>query len=90
MTAATRPASSMLSSSLASTPYREWTGAYRTKADLIAELNQKLIKFPGIAFNYTQPAEDAVDEAETGLKSSLAVKVFGSDLAVLESKGRGN
>ena len=49
-------------------PYREWTGRYRTKADLIAELNQKLIKFPGIAFIYTQPAEDAVDEAETGLE----------------------
>jgi cobalt-zinc-cadmium resistance protein CzcA len=69
-------------------PYREWTGRYRTKADLIGELNKKLIKFPGIAFNYTQPAEDAVDEAETGLKSSLAVKVFGSDLAVLETKGQ--
>jgi cobalt-zinc-cadmium resistance protein CzcA len=69
-------------------PYRDWTGAYRTKADLIAELNKKLVKFPGIAFNYTQPAEDAVDEAETGLKSSLAVKVFGSDLAVLETKGQ--
>ncbi len=44
------------------------------------------MKFPGVAFNYTQPAEDAVDEAETGLKSSLAVKIFGSDLHVLEKK----
>ncbi len=44
--------------------------------------------FPGIIFNYTQPAEDAVDEAETGLKSSLAVKVFGTDLDTLEQKGR--
>ena len=47
----------------------------------------KLQAFPGIIFNYTQPAEDAVDEAETGLKSALAVKVFGPDLAVLEEKG---
>jgi cobalt-zinc-cadmium resistance protein CzcA len=39
-----------------------------------------------VIFNYTQPAEDAVDEAETGLKSSLAVKIFGADLATLESK----
>ena len=37
-------------------------------------------------FNYTQPAEDAVDEALTGLKSALAVKIFGPDLNVLESK----
>ncbi len=35
-------------------------------------------------FNYTQPAEDAVDEALTGLKSALAVKIYGTDLAVLE------
>ncbi|MGH8121944.1 MAG: efflux RND transporter permease subunit, partial [Rudaea sp.] len=37
---------------------------------------------------YTQPAEDAVDEAETGLKSALAVKVFGGDLNTLEKKGK--
>ena len=69
-------------------PYREWTGTYHNKNELIAELHKKLIKFPGIEFNYTQPAEDAVDEAETGLKSALAVKLFGPDLQVLEQKGR--
>ena len=63
-------------------------GPYRTKPELIAAIDRKLQAFPGIIFNYTQPAEDAVDEAETGLKSSLAVKVFGPDLAVLESKGK--
>ena len=69
-------------------PYSEWAGAYRTKAALIEAINQKLASFPGIIFNYTQPAEDAVDEAESGLKSALAVKVFGSDLDVLEQKGK--
>ena len=69
-------------------PYSEWTGAYRTKAKLIEAINTKLQQFPGIIFNYTQPAEDAVDEAESGLKSALAVKVFGSDLDVLEQKGK--
>jgi len=68
-------------------PYAQWTGAYRTKAGLIEAINKKLETFPGITFNYTQPAEDAVDEAETGLKSALAVKVFGSDLNVLQKKG---
>src|SRR5208282_5448655 len=42
--------------------------------------------YPGVIFNYTQPAEDAVDEALTGLKSSLAVKVYGPDLNVLQDK----
>jgi cobalt-zinc-cadmium resistance protein CzcA len=69
-------------------PYREWKGAYRTKPKLIEAINEKLQAFPGIIFNYTQPAEDAVDEAETGLKSALAVKIFGADLQVLESKGK--
>ena len=36
-------------------------------------------------FNYTQPAEDAVDEALTGLKSALAVKIYGPDLNVLQN-----
>src|SRR5436309_11180323 len=69
-------------------PYDQWTGPIRTKAQLIDAIGKKLQHFPGIVFNYTQPAEDAVDEAETGLKSSLAVKVFGPDLEVLEAKGR--
>ena len=69
------------------TPYGSWTGSYHTKAALIAKINEKLQIFPGIQFNFTQPAEDAVDEAETGLKSALDVKVFGTDLATLEEKG---
>jgi cobalt-zinc-cadmium resistance protein CzcA len=69
-------------------PYREWKGAYHTKAQLTEAINDKLKAFPGIIFNYTQPAEDAVDEAETGLKSALAVKVFGTDLKTLEDKGK--
>jgi heavy metal efflux system protein len=67
-------------------PYsdRSWKGG--TKPKLIEEVQKKLASFPGVIFNYTQPAEDAVDEAETGLKSALAVKIFGQDLATLEQK----
>jgi cobalt-zinc-cadmium resistance protein CzcA len=67
-------------------PYDQWTGPIRTKPELIEAIGKKLQAFPGIVFNYTQPAEDAVDEAETGLKSSLAVKIFGPDLNVLEQR----
>ena len=69
-------------------PYKDkaWSGDFDTKDKLIAAINQKLTAFPGIIFNYTQPAEDAVDEALTGLKSSLAVKVYGEDLNVLQDK----
>jgi heavy metal efflux system protein len=69
-------------------PYASWNGDYRNKAGLIEAINRKLQAFPGITFNYTQPAEDAVDEAETGLKSALAVKVFGANLETLQQKGK--
>jgi len=68
-------------------PYSEWTGPIRSKEQLIAAIDRRLETFPGIIFNYTQPAEDAVDEAETGLKSALDVKVFGPDLDTLQSLG---
>src|SRR5450432_737833 len=69
-------------------PYsdKSWSGSLHTKPELIEAVQKKLAAFPGVIFNYTQPAEDAVDEAETGLKSSLAVKIFGQDLATLEQK----
>jgi cobalt-zinc-cadmium resistance protein CzcA len=70
-------------------PYSDavWkSGNIRTKADLTEDLQKQLAAFPGIIFNYTQPAEDAVDEALTGLKSALAVKVYGADLNVLQDK----
>jgi cobalt-zinc-cadmium resistance protein CzcA len=69
-------------------PYKDqsWGGEIPNKEALTESINKKLSAFPGIIFNYTQPAEDAVDEALTGLKSSLAVKIYGEDLNVLEDK----
>ena len=69
-------------------PYKDktWSGNLNTKDKLVEAINKRLTAFPGIIFNYTQPAEDAVDEALTGLKSSLAVKVYGDDLNVLQDK----
>jgi cobalt-zinc-cadmium resistance protein CzcA len=69
-------------------PYGDpaWQRPIQTKAQLIEDIQKKLSAFPGVIFNYTQPAEDAVDEAETGLKSSLAVKIYGPDLKTLEEK----
>src|SRR5512146_2779995 len=69
-------------------PYNDksWSGGIRTKDELIDSIQKKLAAYPGVIFNYTQPAEDAVDEALTGLKSALAVKIFGPDLNVLQDK----
>src|ERR1700732_874267 len=70
-------------------PYKDkvWQqGRIGDKAELIEDLQKKVSGYPGVIFNFTQPAEDAVDEALTGLKSALAVKIYGDDLQVLEDK----
>ncbi|MFZ1204051.1 MAG: CusA/CzcA family heavy metal efflux RND transporter [Candidatus Acidiferrales bacterium] len=70
-------------------PYGDATwkqGPIHNKVELTADLQKQLAAFPGVIFNFTQPAEDAVDEALTGLKSSLAVKIYGPDLNVLQEK----
>ncbi|MGB0034966.1 MAG: CusA/CzcA family heavy metal efflux RND transporter [Candidatus Acidiferrales bacterium] len=70
-------------------PYKDesWKkGSIHDKAELTEAIQKQLAAFPGVIFNYTQPAEDAVDEALTGLKSALAVKIYGPDLSVLQEK----
>jgi cobalt-zinc-cadmium resistance protein CzcA len=70
-------------------PYSDssWkSGHIHNKAEMEEDIRKQLSGFPGVIFNYTQPAEDAVDEALTGLKSALAVKIYGPDLNVLQSK----
>ncbi len=70
-------------------PYNDKTwgqGGIHDKAELTEDLQKKVSGYPGVIFNFTQPAEDAVDEALTGLKSALAVKIYGDDLQVLENK----
>jgi len=67
---------------------------YHTKAmehaknrdDLINRMYRKLEKFPGVVFNFSQPIMDNVDEAVSGVKGSIAIKLFGDDLAYLDSK----
>jgi len=70
-------------------PYKDatWkTSKFHNKAELTEDIQRQLSAYPGVIFNYTQPAEDAVDEALTGLKSALAVKIYGPDLNVLQDK----
>ena len=62
------------------------SGSIHNKQELAQDIEKQLQAFPGVIFNYTQPAEDAVDEALTGLKSALAVKIYGPDLNVLQDK----
>ncbi|GAA4807526.1 CusA/CzcA family heavy metal efflux RND transporter [Olivibacter ginsenosidimutans] len=57
-----------------------------TKEELIAQMQQKLGMFPGIDLNFSQPIMDNVEEAVSGVKGSLVVKIYGDSLAVTEQK----
>jgi len=65
-------------------PREKWREQYHTKDELIAAMNDELNKFPGVDWNFSQPISDNVEEAVSGVKGELAVKLFGRDLKVLE------
>jgi len=67
-------------------PRSEWTTA-RTKAGLVDALRSKLSEVPGVEFGYTQPIQMRVDELLSGVKSQIAVKIFGEDLGRLTQLG---
>ena len=66
-------------------PKDEWKRKI-TKEELIAQMQDKLDVFSGINFNFSQPIMDNVEEAVSGVKGSIAVKVYGDELTVIEGK----
>ncbi|MEL7585736.1 MAG: CusA/CzcA family heavy metal efflux RND transporter [Prolixibacteraceae bacterium] len=58
-----------------------------TKDDLIAQIEPYLKTEPGLAYNFTQPIAMRVDELTSGVKSDLAVKIYGEDLDELNRIG---
>jgi len=67
-------------------PRSRWRSAFKTKDDLIAAMDTELNKFAGVDWNFSQPISDNVEEAVSGVKGELAVKLFGTDLKTLEAK----
>ena len=67
-------------------PRSEWTTA-DTKDGLVAAIREKLATIPGVEFGYTQPIQMRVDELLSGVKSQIAIKIFGEDLHELARLG---
>ena len=67
-------------------PDNEWRPVFhKNKDELIAAMNRELEKdFPGVIWGFSQPIEDNMEEAVSGVKGELATKVYGSDLHTLE------
>jgi cobalt-zinc-cadmium resistance protein CzcA len=69
-------------------PKNEWRPVFRkNKEELISAMNTELSKIPGVGWNFSQPISDNVEEAVSGVKGELAVKIYGDDLRTLEAKG---
>jgi cobalt-zinc-cadmium resistance protein CzcA len=65
---------------------KEWRPVFhRNKEELIGAIDKELSKFPGVIWNYSQPISDNMEEAVSGVKGELAVKLYGDDLRKLES-----
>src|SRR5579863_8668125 len=66
----------------------EWRPVFRqNKEELIAAMDRELEKLPGVIWNFSQPIADNMEEAVSGVKGELAVKIYGEDLKTLEAKG---
>lgn len=68
-------------------PTSQWTSA-NNRQQLQSLMTEKLEQFPGLLFNFSQPIATRVDELLSGVKSQLAIKLFGPDLKVLADKGK--
>jgi len=69
-------------------PKEQWRPVFHEdKDELIAAMDRELEKIPGVLWNFSQPISDNVEEAVSGVKGELAIKIYGDDLKVLEQKG---
>ncbi|GAB4031131.1 efflux RND transporter permease subunit [Spirosoma jeollabukense] len=66
-------------------PKEEWKRNV-SKDELVAQMQQKLARFRGVSFNFSQPISDNVEEAVSGVKGSMAIKIIGQDLNVLDKE----
>src|SRR5258707_15837333 len=67
-------------------PMQKWREGM-TRQKIEDELMKKFNEFPGVTFSFSQLIRDNVEEALSGVKGANSVKLFGSDLATLESYG---
>lgn len=66
-------------------PKKQWKTA-RSKEELVEAIRKELENIPGIGLNITQPIALRVDELISGVKSQIAIKIFGEDMAILKDK----
>ena len=66
-------------------PREQWPNPEKTKAELVAEMEEAVAKLPGNNYEFTQPIQMRFNELISGVRSDLGIKVFGDDLQQLEA-----
>ncbi len=66
-------------------PISEWPDPTRSKADLVAAMQVAVMKIPGNNYEFTQPIQMRFNELISGVRSDVAVKVFGDDMDVMNA-----
>jgi heavy metal efflux system protein len=66
-------------------PRSTWTSA-KNKEELADKFKEALAAIPGIDYEFTQPIEMRFNELITGVRSDIAIKIFGDDLAYIDKK----
>jgi len=68
-------------------PREKWRAQFHGRKELLIDaMNDAVSKIPGVGWGFSQPIEDNMEEAVSGVKGELALKVFGPDLKDLEAK----
>jgi cobalt-zinc-cadmium resistance protein CzcA len=66
-------------------PIKQWKN-HKNKKELVESINRALVGYPGVQLNFSQPIQNMFDELLSGVKTQLAIKVYGEDINVLKTK----
>ena len=66
-------------------PRKEWRAGPATRSSLIDEMRDSLTEIPGVRYNFSQPMKDNVEEAVSGVRGKVVLKIFGTDLALMRT-----
>jgi cobalt-zinc-cadmium resistance protein CzcA len=69
-------------------PHEEWPGAGKSKNQLIEDIQATLKNAPGNNYEFTQPIQMRFNELISGVRSDVAVKLYGDDFSLLESTAK--
>ena len=67
-------------------PANEWR--FSSKEQLVADMGKKIRRIPGVPTNFSQVIQDNVEEALSGVKGEIAIKLYGPDLEILSEKSQ--